>query len=216
MPWQAQTLALSLGTLAAVLALGWGEYRGPRALVYVAKPLATLAILGLAALAAPQADPRVARWILIGLVFSLAGDVLLMLPSDRFAAGLASFLLAHLCYIAAFTAQAGFQLALWALLPLLVAVGLVYRRLSPGLGSLRIPVILYMVVIGVMVWQALARCAVVPGVGPKLAAAGALLFATSDSALALARFQGPFPSRHVVVYGSYFAAQWLIAVSLSA
>ena len=75
-----------------MLALGWGEYRGPRALVYVAKPLATLAILALAALAAPQAEPGVARWILLGLAFSLAGDVLLMLPSDRFAAGLASFL----------------------------------------------------------------------------------------------------------------------------
>jgi hypothetical protein len=31
MPWQVQTLALTLGTLAAVLALGWGEYRGPLA-----------------------------------------------------------------------------------------------------------------------------------------------------------------------------------------
>jgi uncharacterized membrane protein YhhN len=216
MPWQTQTLALSLGTLAAVLALNWGEYRGPRALVYVAKPLATLAILALAALAAPEADPRVARWILIGLALSLAGDVLLMLPSDRFAAGLASFLLAHLCYIAAFTAQAGFQLALWALLPLLVAVWLVYRRLSPGLGSLRIPVMVYIGVIVLMVWQALGRCAVVPGIGPPLAAAGALLFATSDSALALARFRGPFPSSHAVVYLTYFAAQWLIALSLYA
>jgi uncharacterized membrane protein YhhN len=216
MPWQAQTLALSLGTLAAVLALGWGEYRGPRALVYVAKPLATLAILALAALAAPQAEPGVARWILIGLAFSLAGDVLLMLPSDRFTAGLASFLLAHLFYIAAFTQQAGFQLAPWALLPLLVAVGLVYRRLSPGLGSLRLPVIVYMAVIVGMAWQALARCAVVPGTGPLLAAAGALLFATSDAALALARFQGPFRGSQAVVYASYFAAQWLIAVSLYA
>jgi uncharacterized membrane protein YhhN len=216
MPWQATTQALSLVTLAAVLALTWGEYRGLRVLVYVAKPLATLVILALAALAAPEADPRVARWILIGLAFSLAGDVLLMLPSDRFAAGLASFLLAHLCYIAAFTRQAGFQLALWALLPLLIAVGLVYRRLSPGLGSLRIPVIVYIGVIVLMVWQALGRCAVIPGAGPLLAAAGAVLFAISDSALELARFQGGFPIRHIIVYGSYFAAQWLIALSLYA
>jgi uncharacterized membrane protein YhhN len=142
--------------------------------------------------------------------------VLLMLPSDRFAAGLASFLLAHLFYIAAFTHQAGFQLAPWALLPLLVAVGLVYRRLSPGLGSLRVPVIVYMAVIVVMAWQALARCAVVPGAGPLLAAAGALLFATSDAALALARFRGAFRGSQALVYGSYFAAQWLIAVSLYA
>jgi uncharacterized membrane protein YhhN len=73
-----------------------------------------------------------------------------------------------------------------------------------------------MAVIVGMAWQALARCAVVPGTGPLLAAAGALLFATSDAALALARFQGPFRGSQAVVYASYFAAQWLIAVSLYA
>jgi uncharacterized membrane protein YhhN len=216
MPWQAQTLVLSAGALAAVLALVWGEYRGPRALVYLAKPLATLLILALAWLAPPDANPWLARWIVAGLIFSLAGDVLLMLPSDRFVAGLASFLVAHLCYIAAFTLEAGIQIAPLALVPLLVAVWLVYRRLAPGLGNLRVPVIVYIGVIVVMVWQALARCAVVPGAGPPLAAAGALLFATSDSALALARFQGPFKGSRAVVYASYFAAQWLIAVSLYA
>jgi len=214
MPWQAQTVVPSLTAFAAVLALGWGEQRGPRALVYVAKPLATLAILALAALAAPHADASVARWILVGLAFSLVGDVLLMLPSDRFSAGLASFLVAHLCYIAAFTHEAGFQLAPVMLVPLLVAVGLVYRKLAPGLGSLRIPVIVYSGAIVVMVWQALARCTVVPGSGPALAAAGALLFATSDSALALARFDRPLPASQAIVSGSYFAAQWLIALSL--
>jgi uncharacterized membrane protein YhhN len=214
MPWQAQTLTLSVATLAATLALGWGEYRGPRALVYLAKPLATLLILALALSAPPGVDPRVARWIVAGLLFSLAGDVLLMLPSDRFAAGLASFLVAHVCYIAAFTAEAGFQAAPLVLAPLLVAVGLVYRKLAPGLGNLRIPVLVYIGVIVVMAWQALARCAVVPGAGPVLAAAGALLFATSDSALALARFRKPFPGSQALVYGTYFTAQWLIALSL--
>jgi len=216
MAWQAQTLVLSAGALAAGLALTWAEYRGPRALIYAAKPLATLLILALAAFAPPGADPWVARWIALGLIFSLAGDVLLMLPSDRFAAGLASFLVAHLCYIAAFTSEAGVQLAPLLLAPLLVAVWLVYRRLAPGLGELRIPVIVYTLVIVMMAWQALARCAVVSGAGPPLAAAGALLFATSDSALALARFQGPFQGSQAVVYASYFAAQWLIAVSLYA
>jgi uncharacterized membrane protein YhhN len=214
MPWQAQPLLLSIATLAATLALGLGEYRGPRALVYAAKPLATLLILGLAAAAPPGADPGVRRWILAGLAFSLAGDVLLMLPSDRFAAGLASFLVAHLCYIAGFTSEAGFQLAPLLLAPLVLAVGLVYRKLAPGLGSLRIPVIVYIGVIVVMAWQALARCAVVPGAGPLLAAAGALLFATSDSVLALARFHRPFRASQALVYGTYFTAQWLIALSL--
>jgi len=216
MAWQAQALPLSAATLAATLALVWGEYRGPRALVYAAKPLATLLILALAFGAPAGADPGVARWILAGLLFSLAGDVLLMLPSDRFAAGLASFLVAHLCYIAAFTSTAGWQPAPLVLLSLVAAVSLVYRKLSPGLGKLRVPVIVYIAVIVLMAWQAIARCAVLPGAGPPLAAAGALLFAASDSALALARFHRPFRGSQAFVYVSYFAAQWLIALSLFA
>jgi uncharacterized membrane protein YhhN len=37
-----------------------------------------------------------------GLVFSLAGDVFLMLPKERFVGGLVSFLLAHIAYIIGF------------------------------------------------------------------------------------------------------------------
>jgi uncharacterized membrane protein YhhN len=215
MAWQTQALALSLGTLAATLALIWGEYRGPRALVYAAKPLATLLIIGIALLAAPHAEPGVARWILAGLVFSLAGDVLLMLPQDRFAAGLASFLVAHLCYIAGFSHGVGFGRSPWLLVPLLVAAGLVYRRLSPKLGALRAPVLVYMAVLMAMAWQALARAIALPGLGPSLAAAGACLFVVSDSVLALARFDRKRAGSQAAVYGTYFAAQWLIALSLA-
>jgi uncharacterized membrane protein YhhN len=216
MSWQAQTLLLSAGTLVAVLAQLRGEYRGPRALLYLAKPSATLLVLALAASAPPGAEPWVARWILLGLAFSLAGDVLLMLPSDRFAAGLASFLVAHLCYLAGFTREAGFQLALPALLPLLAAAALVVRRLAPGLGGMRVPVLVYVAALLLMAWQALGRSLVLPGAGPVLAAAGACLFVVSDSALALARFHRPFASSRAVVAITYFAAQWLIALSLHA
>ena len=35
-------------------------------------------------------------------MFSLAGDVFLMLPRDAFVAGLAAFLVAHVCYVVGF------------------------------------------------------------------------------------------------------------------
>ncbi|NIW49240.1 MAG: lysoplasmalogenase, partial [Gammaproteobacteria bacterium] len=38
-------------------------------------------------------------YFLIGLALSLAGDIFLMLPDEKFIAGLVSFLLAHLAYI---------------------------------------------------------------------------------------------------------------------
>ncbi len=69
---------------------------------YACKPLATVLILWLALGAAAPGSSRY-RWLVgAGLAASLAGDVFLMLPGDWFVFGLASFLLAHLCYVVAF------------------------------------------------------------------------------------------------------------------
>ncbi|MBV9110557.1 MAG: lysoplasmalogenase, partial [Gemmatimonadetes bacterium] len=54
--------------------------------VYVAKPLTTTLIIALA-MSRPSPIGGYREAIAAGLVCSLAGDVLLMLPSDRFVAG---------------------------------------------------------------------------------------------------------------------------------
>jgi uncharacterized membrane protein YhhN len=41
-------------------------------------------------------------WFVLGAVFSLGGDILLLLPKKYFLAGLISFLLAHVAYIIGF------------------------------------------------------------------------------------------------------------------
>jgi uncharacterized membrane protein YhhN len=152
--------------------------------------------------------------IVAGLLFSLAGDVLLMLPSDRFAAGLASFLVAHLFYIAAFAADAGFGSAPLALLPFVLGCAALYLLLRPNLGRLEIPVLLYMLVIAVMAWQAVARWLAVGQLGALLACIGAVLFVVSDAALALNRFHRPIPAASLLKRSTYFGGQWLIAVSI--
>ena len=68
-------------------------------LVYVAKPATMVALIGVA-LALDPFDDAVRAWFVAALVLCLAGDVFLMLPKDMFVAGLASFLLGHLCYVA--------------------------------------------------------------------------------------------------------------------
>ena len=68
------------------------------ALVYVAKPATMVALIGVA-IALDPFDPAVRAWFVAALVLCLAGDVFLMLPQDLFVAGLASFLLGHLCYV---------------------------------------------------------------------------------------------------------------------
>ncbi|MGB8326869.1 MAG: lysoplasmalogenase, partial [Steroidobacteraceae bacterium] len=149
------------------------------------------------------------------LACSLVGDVLLMLPSERFVPGLASFLLAHVAYVVAFTAGVARDANPAILLPLLLAAAMLLRVLWNGLAGLRGPVLLYAAVIVVMAWSAWARVQTAPGPGALLAAAGATLFMLSDALLALNRFRHPFRSAQAWIMVTYVAAQTLISLSVS-
>lgn len=202
--------------LASALLHFAAERRGPRLLVYVFKPLTILLIL-LAALTATR-PTSVTYQLLIcaGLVFSLAGDVFLMLPSDRFVPGLVSFLVAHLCYIAAFLSGVTLIPSPWRMLPFLLYGVAVYSALSPHLKGLKYPVVAYMLAILLMAWLACERRVSAGGRSASLAFAGALLFVASDTALAVARFRGRFAASRALVLGTYYAGQWLIVRSVEA
>lgn len=101
----------------------YGEMAGRRVLVYVFKPLTTVLILALAVTLPAEPASRYRMGILIGLAFSLAGDVFLMLPSDRFIAGVIAFLAAHLAYLVAFTSFVGPGAAPAAFLAVAAVVG---------------------------------------------------------------------------------------------
>lgn len=183
--------------------------------VYLFKPLATLLVLALAMSAAPLPPARYHWAIAAGLLFSTAGDIFLMLPRDRFVAGLASFLFAHLCYLAAFTSDAGFGAGLVLWLPFFAAGGAVVALVWPGLRpALRGPVAAYVVVIAAMAGQAAGRWSVVGNDAALLAAAGAGLFVVSDATLAIDRFRRPFRAARAVTLATYWAAQLLIALSV--
>ena len=81
---------------------------------------------------------------------------------------------------------------------------------------MRPPVVAYVVVIAVMAWQAVARWRVRRDSRAAMAAAGALLFMASFSAIAISRFLGDFPGYRVFVLVTYWGAQYLIASSVEA
>jgi uncharacterized membrane protein YhhN len=190
------------------------EYRGPRWQVYLFKPLTTAVLLALALLAQASDGPRYQAAIALGLALSLAGDVFLMLPRDRFVAGLASFLLAHVAYLVAFTAGVPLGTAPWLIAPYALAGGAVLALLWTRLGALRTPVVIYVAVIVLMATQATARAWTLHTAGAVLASAGAALFMTSDAVLALNRFHTRLRSAQALIMGTYVAAQWLIALSV--
>lgn len=184
--------------------------------VYAFKPLATLLILALAlALTPARADYQWA--IAAGLLLSTAGDVFLMLPRDRFVAGLASFLVAHLCYVWAFGIGVPFAATPLLWLPYFAAGGVVLALVWPGLKpALRAPVVVYVAVIATMAGQATGRWYASGSVVALAAAIGAGLFVVSDAVLAIDRFRWHFRAARAVTLSTYWMAQLLIALSISA
>jgi uncharacterized membrane protein YhhN len=154
--------------------------------------------------------------VVAALALSLAGDVLLALPGDRLLPGLAAFLLAHVCYIAAFSAGTAFAPSqlLW-LLPWGLAAGGVVAYTWTGLGRHRVPVLCYVAVICVMAWRAAMRGqTALPRASVVLALLGAGLFVASDAILTIRRFRRPFRAAHGLELGAYWTAQLLIALSV--
>ena len=173
----------------------------------VLKPL-VLVLLIVAALLLDPVDDGQRAWFVVALVLSLAGDVFLLPSVDRFIPGLASFLLAHVAFVIGFwLADGEANAGLGALVLLaLVAYRIVsaVRRKAP---DLLIPVIAYIVVIASMVTAAVEH-------REAVGIAGAVLFATSDSILALDRFERHRRWMPTAVMVTYHCAQALLVLSL--
>jgi uncharacterized membrane protein YhhN len=204
-------LSVAIATLA--LAHIFAVYGHQSLLVYLTKPGAMLGIIALAVLRARLSFGRYTILILAGLVCSLVGDVLLMVPADLFVAGLVAFLIAHLFYIAAFRTGLKRISPLWLAMPFYGTGAVMLWILSTGLGEMLVPVTIYLIVILTMAWQAFYRWRETRDQKALLAAAGAVLFVVSDSIIALNRFRAPFLLAEGLIMATYFSAQWLIALS---
>jgi uncharacterized membrane protein YhhN len=180
---------------------------------YLFKPLTMIFIIVIALFQEHSTSPFYRQAIIAGLIFSLAGDIFLMLPQDRFIPGLVSFLAAHVFYIVAFMGESSRALSFYTLIPFVIYGCLMLSVLWPHLGKMRLPVVMYMLAILVMGWTAAGRRLLTEQEGSLLAFLGAILFIVSDSALALDKFKGRFRSAQLIILSTYFTAQWLIALS---
>ncbi|MDP1887342.1 lysoplasmalogenase family protein [Polaromonas sp.] len=178
----------------------------------VFKPLALgFALVFVAARAHPiRAESRFDLILGAGLVFSLAGDVLLMFPGF-FIPGLLSFLVAHLFYIALFKQGQAWFPSRRALAATLGVGALMYAFLFAGLNPvLRFAVAAYVIVIALMAAQAIGRATVLRDRASLGVAIGAGFFMLSDALLATNKFAQPLPMAQLWVLGTYYLAQVLI------
>jgi uncharacterized membrane protein YhhN len=204
------TFLIILIVISAALAIS-GEYRGPKRLTYIFKPLTLVLIILLAAIPKYPVTHLYRYLIIGGLVCSLVGDTFL-LKKSRFVQGLLSFLIAHILYIAAFVNASGGRFSSWAAWLFVIHGGAMLRVLWPSLGKLKIPVVVYMLALLFMAVAA-ASWSLQSGNGAYLVGIGGILFVISDSILAVDKFKQSFRSAQLLILVTYFAAQLLIALS---
>lgn len=159
-------------------------------------------------------------FFMAALVFCWLGDVLLMFQQEEkfFIAGLVAFLSGHVLYMVSYRqlrntdgadellnpqkVRMAFPFVLWG-------TGLVVI-LFPHLGILKMPVMVYALVLTIMVLQALLRFGLTSKRSFVLIFVGAIFFMISDSLLAINKFMQPLPMASVLIMATYMAAQFLI------
>lgn len=167
--------------------------------------------------------PSYATFILLGLVFGFAGDVLLELqeayPEKQhifFIAGLSSFLIGHIFYVIAlsrFTPTTFLQPLV--VVVLFIATLALEKLFRIQLNRMKIPVYLYAAVISAMVGYAVGAAIYTTSALTVVTLIAAILFFISDAVLAYIYF-GPkkvFVLRAINL-GCYYLAQILLAFSI--
>lgn len=141
------------------------------------------------------------KLFLFGLVMSFFGDLFLLFKGG-FIPGLSSFLIAHILYILTF--KPFFLQKNFVLIPIITIFifslcGFLYQHL----GAMKIPVILYAVTIGTMLYIAV-------GTRQKWLIIGALLFVISDAILAINLFYKNSTLGGMSVMLTYVIAQYCL------
>lgn len=151
---------------------------------------------------------RATPWIASGLLCSAAGDY--MLNMDSMIVGMAAFFLAHVCYAIGFLSVFRGP-ALLAAVPYAAWGVVVFLTVKPNLHQLLVPLAVYIAMISVMMWRALAQT-------PRafygwLGLVGSLLFGLSDTLIAWNSWTnlGPYPGWLIMAsywIGQIFLAAW--------
>ncbi|MFO7557718.1 MAG: lysoplasmalogenase [Desulfobacterales bacterium] len=157
------------------------------------------------------------HFLLAGLILCMGGDVLLIFSQKKaFLIGLVSFLLGHVCYVFGFFHLSQVSTLVWLIAALASAFSVfVFIWLKPHLGSMMVPVILYIAVITAMVIAAgsVLLDTSLPRNARLVVFTGALLFYFSDLFVARNRFLEKAFINRLLGLPLYYSGQFLLAFS---
>lgn len=173
-----------------------------------------------------EQNQELSKVLILAIIFSCAGDTLLMFQhvnADFFMFGLGAFLVSHIFYIFTYRQHQsldasnelqGLQKMRYAFPILLSGTGLVVILYS-RLGGMKIPVLIYAIVLTAMVLVALFRFGKTNTSSFAMVFGGAILFMISDSLIAINKFLEPLQMAGLWIMITYIAAQYLIVTGLS-
>jgi uncharacterized membrane protein YhhN len=184
------------------------------------KPLLLPILLGAVAVSENFPTKKI---LLTALTFSWIGDIILLF-SDKgelyFIFGLVAFLISHLVYIALFSKQQNTRTndkkaVFWiGVLAILGYFAFMIITLFPKLGPLKIPVLVYAVVITTMLFFAFKGSLKWAIPANNYILIGAIVFVSSDSILAFNKFYAPIANASFYIMATYCLAQYLIVVGI--
>lgn len=166
--------------------------------------------------------PRVIRFLLLAaIIFSLLGDIALLVPlPSYFIGGLLSFLAAHLFYICLFVVcrkinGLKFKPVEYILFGALYIALFFFSRLETlNLGDLSVAVFVYSCVLLTMMLIIINSFHFKKQDSAKMILAGGILFVISDFLLAFDKFVSQFRNAGVLIMLTYALAQLLIATGV--
>ena len=179
------------------------------------KPLLLLSLIAWFAKSTSPITGNFKHMILAALCLSLAGDVWLIFEKNNpsfFIFGLICFLTAHVFYAFAFNrvrSNNAVVLKWWLAIFVAAFYFCLIYILFAYLGDMKIPVLIYGAVISIMLFIA-GHLFFVKKYGLIFIVAGALLFITSDSLLAINKFYSPFINASTYIMLTYAFAQYYI------
>lgn len=156
----------------------------------------------------------------LALASCFAGDILLSQPGDKyFLGGMLAFMLAHVFNGSYFFRLQGAhhsrmrEPVIVGVLLILLSV-IVFVVLNPYLGQLRLPIVVYMVLISLMAILAACTAGMPPyrKISHRYFIPGAISFVVSDSLLALNKFIFHLEWLDTIVMFTYGLALYLIAI----
>ncbi len=202
---------LGISILLSALAAIYCEIIGSDFYGYL-KALTTVLIILLPILFSDKEDKQYRNPIITGLVFCLCGDIILLNPK-MFIYGLIAFLIAHLIFCYTFYQRNQKRFSVIYLIPFVLIGATHYWFLLPNLGSIAIPVAVYISVIVLMSWLAAELYRTEKSSRHFAIFIGAILFLVSDSILAFNKFVTPFDYSGLLILSTYWLAISLFALS---